>query len=197
MSGGDEVGPRRRGSWPCTRRRPLALVPVALALALCVSASGAPRHESTPRAEPSPSRESLPRPALSPRAKSSPRPKSAARTKPSPRTVLAVRRIFHVLGYPLGRECCGRLGVDTRGALSYFQHKYGLPVTGYPDARTVAEMRAVAASLRAAPAGGVPQRDLVDRLLGGVPILPLGLACALGLSLLALSARRRDALPDR
>jgi peptidoglycan hydrolase-like protein with peptidoglycan-binding domain len=110
--------------------------------------------------------------------------------------VVTVQRLFHVLGYPLGHERAGRLGVRTKGALSYFQHKYGLPVTGYPDARTVAEMQAVAASLAAAPAGARAQRDLIDRLLGGVPIVPLGLACALGLSLLALTVRRQDALPD-
>ena len=87
--------------------------------------------------------------------------------------------------------------MHTKGALSYFQRKYRLPVTGYPDERTVAEMQAVAASLTAAPAGARAQRDLIDRLLGGVPIVPLGLACATGLSLLALTARRRDALADR
>ena len=112
-------------------------------------------------------------------------------------TVVTVQRLFHVLGYPLGRERTGTLGVHTKGALSYFQRKYRLPVTGYPNERTVAEMQAVAASLTAAPAGARAQRDLVDKLLGGVPIVPLGLACALGLSLLALTARRRDALPDR
>ncbi len=117
---------------------------------------------------------------------------------PSTVTVTEVQRLFHVLGYPLGRERAGTFGVRTKGALSYFQHKYGLPITGYPDARTVAEMQAVAASLSAAPASGrPPPRDLVDRLLGGVPPMGLGLACALGLALLALAASRRDVLSDR
>jgi len=118
--------------------------------------------------------------------------------KPSPPTVLEVQRLFRVLGYPLGHERGGSFGVRTRGALSYFQRKYGLPITGYPDARTVAEMRAVATSLRADPARDrPPPRDLVDRVLGGVPILGLGLACALGLALLALVARGGEPLLRR
>jgi Putative peptidoglycan binding domain len=108
--------------------------------------------------------------------------------------VLQVQGLFHVLGYPLGHERAGELGVHTRGAVSYFQHKYGLPVTGYPDPRTIAEMHAVAASLRAAPASAPgPRRDLVSRLLPGVPVLALGLTCALGLVLLALATTRKPA----
>jgi hypothetical protein len=120
-----------------------------------------------------------------------------AARRPSLATVRTVQRLFHVLGYPLGRERAGRFGVRTKGALSYFQRKYGLPVTGYPDPRTVAQMQAVAAVLRAAPSRNAPPpRDEVERLLGGVPIMGLGLACALGLGLLALTARRKDLLAE-
>ncbi|MGH2854326.1 MAG: glycosyltransferase [Solirubrobacteraceae bacterium] len=123
---------------------------------------------------------------------------AAPHPRPPRATVQSVQRLFHVLGYPLGRERAGAFGVRTRGALSYFQRKYRLPVTGYPDARTVAEMQAVAASLSAAPASGrPPPRDAIDRLLGGAPILALGLACALGLALLALATRGRDPQPGR
>jgi len=89
----------------------------------------------------------------------------------------------------------GGLGVRTQGALSYFQRKYHLPVTGYPDARTVARMRAVVASLTARPARdpASARRDLVDRILPGVPILPLGIALALALALLALAVDRKAA----
>jgi peptidoglycan hydrolase-like protein with peptidoglycan-binding domain len=143
-------------------RRGTAIVPVALALALCSPALGASHRQ------------------------------------PSPATVSTVQRLFHVLGYPLGHERGGSFGVRTKGALSYFQRKYGLPINGYPDQRTVAEMQAVAASLTAAPASdGPPPRDLIDRLLGGVPIMGLGLACASGLALLAFAARGRDSLTDR
>jgi cellulose synthase (UDP-forming) len=145
---------------------------VSMVLALCASALGAPR------------------PGVRNQLHAHPRPATV--------TVTEVQRLFHVLGYPLGRERAGTFGVRTKGAISYFQHKYGLPVTGYPDARTVADMQALAASLSAAPtSGGPPPRDLVDRLLGGVSPMGLGLACALGLALLALAASRRDALSDR
>ncbi len=106
-----------------------------------------------------------------------------------------VQRLFGVLGYPLGHMPLGGLGVRTRGALSYFQRKYHLPVTGYPDARTIARMRAVAASLSARPtrAPESARRDLVDRLLPDVPILPLGIALALALAVLALAVDRKAA----
>lgn len=148
-------------------RHGIATVPVALVLALVLMCSPA---SGAPRLHP----------------------------RPPEATVLSVQQLFHVLGYPLGRERSGTFGVRTRGALSYFQRKYGLPITGYPDARTVAEMCAVAASLTAAPAGArARERDLVDRLLGGTPIMGLGLACALGLALLALAGRRREPQADR
>jgi hypothetical protein len=158
---------------PSLRRARLVLVPVVLALALALvsPALGAPHGGG----------------------------RSHGRPQPSRATVLSVQRLFHVLGYPLGRERAGKFGVRTRGALSYFQRKYGLPVTGHPDARTVAEMEAVAASLTPAPASArpPPPRDLIDRLMGGVPIMGLGLVCALGLALLALATRRRDPLTRR
>jgi cellulose synthase (UDP-forming) len=158
---------------PSLRRARLALVPVALALALALvsPALGAPHGGG----------------------------RSQGRPQPARATVLSVQRLFRVLGYPLGRERAGELGVRTRGALSYFQRKYSLPVTGYPDARTVTAMEVVAASLSVAPASArpPPQRDLIDRLMGGVPILGLGLVCALGLALLALATRRRDPLARR
>jgi hypothetical protein len=117
--------------------------------------------------------------------------------RPSLATVLTVQRLFRELGYPLGRERSGTFGVRTKGALAYFQRKYGLPVTGYPDVRTVAQMEAVAASLRAPPARAPRQRDLIAELLGGAPIMALALACALGLALLALAGRRGEPLANR
>jgi peptidoglycan hydrolase-like protein with peptidoglycan-binding domain len=118
---------------------------------------------------------------------------TAARPQLSRAQVLRVQHLFEVLGYPLGHKRLGGFGVRTRGAVSYFQHKYGLPVTGYPDPRTLVEMRAVAASLTAHPrsAPTSARRDLVGRVLGGVPILPLGILCALGLALLALAVDRK------
>jgi cellulose synthase (UDP-forming) len=168
--------------WPSLRRGRLvlwrairataAIVSMVMVLVLCASALGAPRPGA--------------------------RPPLHAPLRPATVTVTEVQRLFHVLGYPLGREHAGTFGVRTRGALSYFQRKYGLPVTGYPDTRTVAQMQAVAASLSAAPESDrPPPRDLVDRLLGGVPPLGLGLACALGLALLALVASARDVLSGR
>jgi peptidoglycan hydrolase-like protein with peptidoglycan-binding domain len=109
--------------------------------------------------------------------------------------VLRVQHLFEVLGYPLGHKALGGFGVRTRGAVSYFQRKYGLPVTGYPDARTLAKMRAVAAALTARPRSEstAEPRDLVDRVLGGAPILPLGILCAVALALLALAVDRKSA----
>jgi cellulose synthase (UDP-forming) len=169
--------PSLRGSLALRRalRFAATVVSMVLVLALCSTALGATTRPQPP-----------------PRGTA-----TVTRPQPSRGTVVTVQRLFHVLGYPLDGERVGAFGVHTKGALSYFQRKYRLPVTSYPDERTVAEMQAVAASLTAAPAGTRAQRDLLDKLLGGVPIVPLGLACALGLSLLALTARRRDALTDR
>jgi peptidoglycan hydrolase-like protein with peptidoglycan-binding domain len=104
-----------------------------------------------------------------------------------------VQHLFQQLGYPLGDKPLGGLGVRTRGALSYFQRKYGLPVTGYPDALTIAKMQAVAKSLQGSHAKREPPpRDLVERVLGnGLPILAIAIAPAVLLALLALSARNR------
>ena len=86
----------------------------------------------------------------------------------------------------------GGLGVRTRGALSYFQRKYRLPINGHPDARTIAKMQAVVASLHGHSAvAPSPPRDLVERVLGdNVPIFTIGIALAAILALLALSAWR-------
>jgi cellulose synthase (UDP-forming) len=193
--------PSLRGSLMLQRalRFAATVVSMVLVLALCSSALGATgpqpaRGTVATVTYPQPSGGAVsagrPQPSRETRA-------TSTRSRPARATMVTVQRLFHVLGYPLDGERVGTFGVHTKGALSYFQRKYRLPVTGYPDERTVAEMQAVAASLTAAPAGARAQRDLVDRLLGGVPIVPLGLACAAGLSLLALTARRRDALPDR
>jgi peptidoglycan hydrolase-like protein with peptidoglycan-binding domain len=111
---------------------------------------------------------------------------------PSRATVLEVQHLFQQLGYPLGDKPLGGLGVRTRGAISYFQRKYGLPVTGYPNARTITKMQAVAASLRSNH--GVkeaPPHDLVERVLGDhLPIFTIAIAIAVVLALLALSARQ-------
>jgi putative peptidoglycan binding protein len=121
-------------------------------------------------------------------------PALAAHRAPARAKVVEVQRLFHELGYPLGKERTGHMGVRTRGALSYFQRKYRLPITGYPSAATLARMQAVAASLRARPrAPQATPRDLVERFLGGdAPILTVGVALAILLALLALSARRND-----
>lgn len=132
-----------------------------------------------------------PRPrARRPRARS-----SAAAKHPSRATIIEAQRLFYELGYPLGTAAPGGLGVRTRGALSYFQRKYGLPITGHPDARTIAKMRAVAVSLRGRSAvAQAPPRDLVERILGdGVPIFAIGIALAIVLALLALSTQRDSA----
>ncbi|HLH14645.1 MAG TPA: peptidoglycan-binding domain-containing protein, partial [Solirubrobacteraceae bacterium] len=118
-----------------------------------------------------------------------PRVTSAARGRAgalSAATVREAQQLFRELGYPLGRERPGVLGVDTRGALSYFQRKYRLPVTGRPDASTLARMRAVAASLRGTPvARESSPHDLVEDVLGdGVPILGVAAALAALLGLL-------------
>jgi peptidoglycan hydrolase-like protein with peptidoglycan-binding domain len=118
----------------------------------------------------------------------------AADRTPSRAKVVEVQRLLHELGYPLGKERTGHLGVRTRGALTYFQRKYRLPITGYPSVATLARMRAVAASLRPRPrAPQAAPRDLVERFLGSdAPILTVGVALAVLLALLALSARRDD-----
>jgi hypothetical protein len=119
---------------------------------------------------------------------------SAEQPRTPPRaTVVKVQLLFGVLGYPLGGEPSGRFGARTRGALSYFQRKYGLPVTGYPDARTVLAMESVASSLRGAAAAQAPPHDIVERTVGnGVPILPIAIALACLLALVALIAQRRS-----
>jgi peptidoglycan hydrolase-like protein with peptidoglycan-binding domain len=139
---------------------------------------------------------------------------SAARRARAPKqTVLLAQRLFRELHYPLGRDRPGELGVGTRGALEYFQRKYGLSASGYPNAATLALMEEVEASLHApsssppgptAPISAItvppgrasypasaPPRDLVERLLGEhLPLLAIAIALASLLSLLALSARR-------
>jgi peptidoglycan hydrolase-like protein with peptidoglycan-binding domain len=138
---------------------------------------------------------------------------AARRERASKQTVLRAQRLFRELHYPLGRDRPGDLGVGTRGALEYFQRKYGLSASGYPNATTLTLMEGVEASLRAPsssapgptapisaiavpsgrasyPASAQP-RDLVERLLGEhLPLLAIAIALASLLSLLALSARR-------
>jgi len=114
-------------------------------------------------------------------------------------TVLEVQRLFRVLGYPLGSKAPGGLGVRTRGAISYFQHKYGLPVTGYPDARTIAVMRTVAAALRSSTSlAETSPHDLVERTLGDhTPIFPIAAALTILLAALALTPRLRSSQDSR
>jgi peptidoglycan hydrolase-like protein with peptidoglycan-binding domain len=120
------------------------------------------------------------------------------RPPPARSTVLTVQSLFHMLGYPLGREPRGDFGTRTRGALDYFQRKYRLPITGYPDARTVSEMRTVAFSLLSRPGSSLPPpQDLVTRLLGNLPVFPIAVALALLLCALALSGRRAPVPTDR
>jgi hypothetical protein len=118
-----------------------------------------------------------------------------ARAGPSSSTtVREAQQLFRVLGYPVRRERPGVLGTDTRGALSYFQRKYRLPVDGKPTAATLAKMRAVASALRASgrPSASAQPHDLVEDVLGnGVPILAIAIALAAILGALALSARER------
>jgi hypothetical protein len=121
------------------------------------------------------------------------------RHRPGPprSTTLTVQSLFHELGYPLGREARGHYGTQTKGAVEYFQHKYKLPVTGYPNARTVGKMQAVAFSLLSRPGGNQPApRDLVNRLVGHLPILPIAVALALLLCVLALIGPRARTLTD-
>ena len=113
---------------------------------------------------------------------------------PSRATVLEVQHLFATLGYPLGSKALGGFGPRTKGALSYFQHKYGLPVTGLPDPKTLALMRSVAASLRSTGSSATqsPPEDLVERLFGDhLPLLALAVALAALLALLAFNARER------
>jgi Putative peptidoglycan binding domain len=141
----------------------------------------------------------------------SPRARHPERLAPK-RTVLLAQRLFRTLGYPLGRDRPGELGVATTGALRFFQRKYGLTVSGYPTAQTLARMAAVEASLHGAssaapaavavtPAPAVPARrgpyskqapprDLIERLLGDdLPFLGIAVVLASLLAALALSAR--------
>jgi peptidoglycan hydrolase-like protein with peptidoglycan-binding domain len=132
-------------------------------------------------------------------ASGTPTPQHSAHHAPPPTRaqVVEVQRLFEVLGYPLGSKTLGGLGPRTRGALRYFQHKYGLPVTGLPDTRTVFLMRSVAASLRSAPASTSPSatpHDSVEGLIGRhLPILLIAVGLAALLALLALSGRERTA----
>ncbi len=120
---------------------------------------------------------------------------------PSRAKVLEVQHLFQRLGYPLGTLPLGGFGPRTQGALRYFQHKFALPVTGRPDARTLQMMRRVADSLRGAGASGhgpnssvAAPHDLVEEMLGnGLPILGLAVVFAALLGLLAVSARERPA----
>jgi len=118
---------------------------------------------------------------------------TATPAAPSKATVLEVQHLFVKLGYPLGPKALGGFGPRTKGALSYFQRKYGLPVTGLPDARTLARMRIVAASLSGPSARPqAPPKDLVDRIFGEhLPLLALAVALAAVLALLALNTRQR------
>jgi peptidoglycan hydrolase-like protein with peptidoglycan-binding domain len=129
---------------------------------------------------------------------------AVARSAPMPTRakVLEVQHLFRRLGYPLGGKALGGLGPRTKGALSYFQRKYGLPVTGRPDARTLRLMRTVAASLNGGAAGAgsasaaakAQPSDLVEELLGEhLPLLGVAVGLAALLALLALSARERPA----
>jgi peptidoglycan hydrolase-like protein with peptidoglycan-binding domain len=115
---------------------------------------------------------------------------------PSRATVIEVQRLFGQLGYPLGSLPLGGLGPRTKGALRYFQRKYGLPVTGLADLHTILLMRTVAASLHGPAPGGssrAPEaHDTVEAVLGNhVPILAIAVGLAALLALLALSARER------
>jgi hypothetical protein len=110
--------------------------------------------------------------------------------------VLEAQRLFRVLGYPLRGEQPGIYGVSTRGAVSYFQRKYGLPVSGELDTATLAAMRRAAAALRATVS---QPRDLVQRTFGEhVPLFAIALAMALLLAGLALRDRfgRRGGAQD-
>jgi peptidoglycan hydrolase-like protein with peptidoglycan-binding domain len=117
---------------------------------------------------------------------------------PSRATVIEAQRLFGQLGYPLGSRPPGGFGPRTKGALRYFQHKYGLPVTGLPDGRTLLLMRTVAASLRGPAASSVAHssqpHDAVEGILGGdLPILAIAVCLAALLGVLALTSRERPA----
>jgi Putative peptidoglycan binding domain len=110
--------------------------------------------------------------------------------QPSRAVVVEAQHLFRELGYPLGNYTAGTLGVSTRGALSYFQRKYGLAVTEEPDARTLADMRSVAAGLR----GPSQPHDVVERVLGNhLPLLAIAVALACVLAVLAVGTRKRPA----
>ena len=123
----------------------------------------------------------------------------AAAHDPIPATVEEVEVLFGQLGYPLKPHRPGVLDVSTRGALSYFQRKYKLPVTGYPDAATITLMKAVATSLRSTTTTSdragpreAPPRDIVERILGtNPPVLPVAVALAAALAVLALGVASR------
>ena len=124
-------------------------------------------------------------------------PAGAGAGAPSRATVIEVQRLFGELGYPLGGEPLGGLGPRTAGALRYFQRKYGLPVTGRADPRTIRDMRSVAESLRrppSIPAKASQPHDAVEAVLGQhTPILAIAVSLAALLALLALRARERPA----
>jgi hypothetical protein len=153
------------------------------------------------------------RPADRRRARHAPTSRARRHEQLAPkRTVQLAQRLFRTLGYPLGRDRPGELGVGTTGALRFFQRKYGLRVSGYPTTQTLARMAAVEASLHAAsgaappavalaPALAVPAhrgsyskqappRDLIEGLPGGdLPFLGIAIVLACLLAGLALSAR--------
>ncbi len=125
-------------------------------------------------------------------------PAATAAATPSRATVVEAQRLFGQLGYPLGSRPLGGFGPRTKGALRYFQRKYGLAVTGLPDARTLLLMRTVAASLRGASPSSVTHasqpHDAVEGILGGdVPILAIAVCLAALLAVLALTSRERPA----
>ncbi len=125
-------------------------------------------------------------------------PSATGAGTPSRATVLEAQRLFGELGYPLGSRPLGGFGPRTKGALRYFQRKYGLPVTGLPDARTLLLMHTVAASLKGSPSAGGTRasqpHDAVEGVLGGdVPVLAIAVCLAALLGVLALTARERPA----
>jgi peptidoglycan hydrolase-like protein with peptidoglycan-binding domain len=135
-------------------------------------------------------------PATTAAVQAQPQPGGAG--APSRATVIEAQRLFEQLGYPLGPMALGGFGPRTRGALRYFQHKYGLPVTGLPDPHTLLVMGTVAASLKGPSASSAahasPPHDAVEGVLGGdVPILAIAVCLAALLGVLALTARHRPA----
>ncbi|HEX4466837.1 MAG TPA: peptidoglycan-binding domain-containing protein [Solirubrobacteraceae bacterium] len=122
----------------------------------------------------------------------------AAPTKQAPvskATVVEVQALFGELGYPIADEHAGVLDSGTKGALSYFQHKYNLPETGQPDAPTLIMMKAVAAQLKGEKHHSAPYKapqDLVERTLGkNPPVLQFAIALTGLLALLAFASGRR------